>query len=248
MSTATFGDYPGSGGWRSSTYRDRTRIGPDIPFLASQNYTVKRGGATFKRVVNSGAVNEVQTLASSGATAGTFTLTFDGQTTAALAYNATATQVANALQNLLNVGANAISATGGPANSANVVLTFIGPLAGYNQPLISVDKSGLTGGGAAAVTETTKGVPAGVSEIRKGTFVHPDAANPGYYKAWVSGDTIVTDGTVDPGGYLMESINVADGDVTEGVLIQGSVLRARVIPTPVPAAIVTAIAGRIILQ
>jgi DNA/RNA endonuclease YhcR with UshA esterase domain len=123
----------------------------------------------------------------------------------------------------------------------------VGALAGSNVPLISVDKTGLTGAGATAVTETTKGVPAGVTEIRKGTFVMPDPANAGYYKAY-TGDTIITDGTVGPSGFLMESINVADGDVTEGVLIQGSVLALRVAPAPLAGAVLTAIAGRIVLQ
>jgi hypothetical protein len=46
----------------------------------------------------------------------------------------------------------------------------------------------------------------------------------------------------------MESINVAFGDVTEGLLINGSVLKARVQPNPVPANIRTACAGRITFQ
>jgi hypothetical protein len=240
-------DYPGSGGWRASNYRDRTRLTPDIPFLASERYTVKRGGATFKKSANTGAVNEVQSIASSGATAGTFTLSFDGATTAALAFNATAAVISAALQALPSVGTANLSATGGPANTTATVVTFSGALAGFNVPLITVDKTGLTGAGATAVTETTKGVPAGVTEIRKGTFCMPDPSNAGYYKAY-TGDTIITDGSVGPSGFLMESINVADGDVTEGILIQGSVLAARVGPAPLAGAVLTAIAGRIVLQ
>lgn len=243
--------YPGSGGWRARQWRDRTILYDDIPFLASEKYTVKRSGATFKQAVSTAAVNEVQTLAASSATAGTFTLTFNGQTTAALPYNATATQIAQALQALSNVGVGQVSASGGPAQSTNVVLTFIGDYAGRDVPLITVNKANLTGGAAAAVTQTTKGSPLGVTEIKRGTFVIPDTANPGYYKAWATGDTIVTDpGTAGYGisGYLMESINVADGDVTEGILINGSVLAARVTPSPVPSAILTAVAGRITFQ
>ena len=48
------------------------------------------------------------------ATGGTFTLTFNGQTTAPLAYNATAAQVDAALEALSNVGANNIQTSGGP--------------------------------------------------------------------------------------------------------------------------------------
>lgn len=243
-----FGDYPGSGGWRAGTVRDRTRIGPDIPFLASEKYIVKRSGATFKKQTPTAAVAEVQTLVASAATAGTFTLTFNGETTAPLAFNATAATVQAALQALTAIGAGGILATGGPAQTANIVLTFAGPLAEGDQPLITINKTGLTGGAAAAVNETTRGKWAGVVEIRKGTFVHPDSVNVGYYKAWATGETIITDGTVGPPGFVMESINVADGDVTEGLLIQGSVLAARVQPQPLPAAVLTAITGRISLQ
>jgi hypothetical protein len=243
-------DYPGSGGWRASTYRDRTRISEDIPFLASQRYTVKRSGATFKKSAGTGTgTAEVQTLAASGATAGTFTLTFNGQTTSALAFSATAAQVQTALQALTTVGNGGITATGGPAQTTNIVLTFAGTLLGTgNQPLIVLDKSGLTGGGAAAVSETTRGQLPYTSEIKKGTFVLPDTANLGYYKVWVTGDAIVLDGSSGPPGYLMESINVADGDVTEGILIMGSVLTGRLQPNPHPAAITTAMGSRIVYQ
>lgn len=246
MSTYPF---PGSGGWRTNLTRGKVGLTPDIPFLASQRYTVKRGGATFKQVTASTSpTNEVQTLAASSATAGTFTLTYGGQTTSALAYTATAAQIQAALQALSSIGLNNLTATGGPANTTNVVLTFTGDLAGQNAALITINKASLTGGSAAAITETTRGQGAGTVEIRKGTFVLPDPANAGFYKAYASGDTIITDGSVGPSGFLMESINVADGNVSEGVLIQGSVIALRVQPQPIPAAIQTACAGRIVFQ
>ena len=249
--------YSGSGGWRSSNVRDRTRIGADIPFLASQNYTAKRSGCTFKKQTPGTGTNEVQTIASSGATAGTFTLTFGGPvepgypnvvTTVALPFNATAAAVQQALQNLSSVGAGNVTVAGGPANAAALVLTFTGRLGNQSQPvLVAVDRTGLTGAGATAVTLTTKGSPPNVVEIERGTFVIPDPSNPGYYRPWSTGDTI-NDLANGISGYIFESINVAFGDVTEGILIQGSVLKARVTPTPVPAAIATAVAGRITFQ
>ncbi len=48
-------------------------------------------------------VNEQQQVSTGGATGGTFTLTFSGQTTTALAYNATAAQVQAALEALSNI-------------------------------------------------------------------------------------------------------------------------------------------------
>jgi hypothetical protein len=254
----TVNTFPGSGGWRSRTYRDGTRLAPDIPILASEKYTVKRTGATFKAQTPSTGVNEVQTISSSGATGGTFTLSFNGPSNAGiglltstsdpLPFGATAAQVQAALQGLSGIGVGNVTVTGGPANSGALVVTFTGQLAKSNVPfLIQVSGAGLTGGTAPTVTETTKGTPANVVEIPRGQFVLPDLANPGYYKPYANGDTI-NDAVNGISGYLMESINVAFGDVTEGLLISGSVLKARVTPTPVPAAIVTAITGRITLQ
>jgi len=238
-------DYPGSGGWRAGLYRDRTKLYPDIPFLAAEKYTVKPSGCTFRKAASTPAAAEVQSLASSGASAGTFTLAFEGSTTTPLAFNATAAAVQAALQALPTVGVGGITAAGGPANTTAITLTFAGTLATRDQPLLVLDKTGLTGGGAAVVTETTRGAIAGVSQIKKGTFCIPDLTNVGYYKPWVTGDAI-DDNANGISGYLMESINVADGDVTEGILIQGVVRKFRVTPSPVPAAITTACAGRII--
>lgn len=244
--------YASSGGWRAGLVRDRLTLGPDIPFLGSQRYTVKPSGATFKKTAAASDVNEVQTLASSGATAGTFTLSFGNYglqnpvgyvtTTAPLAYTATAAQVLTALQGLDSIGVGNVAVTGGPANTTALVITFQGRLAAQDLGLIQIDKSGLTGGAAAAISETTRGAKQGFSVIKRGTFVHPDTVNVGYYKPFATGDSIVT----DMSGFLMESINVADGDVTEGLMIQGVVRRLRVFPQPVPAAITTACAGRIL--
>ena len=55
-----------------------------------------------------------------GATGGTFTLTFNGQTTAPLAFNATAAQIEAAVRRSSSVGAGNTVATGGPVNTANV--------------------------------------------------------------------------------------------------------------------------------
>ncbi|MFH9425957.1 hypothetical protein [Streptomyces sp. NPDC017529] len=57
--------------------------------------------------------NEVQTLTvTGGPTGGTFTITWSGQTTAALAYNATAAQVQSALEALSNIAPGDVTVTG----------------------------------------------------------------------------------------------------------------------------------------
>ena len=89
--------------------------------------------------------NEIQSVRVSNATGGTFTLTFSGQTTAPIAFNATAAQVQAALEALSNVGSGNLSVTGGDVNTSPVVITFIGVYAGVDVPTFSADATALTG-------------------------------------------------------------------------------------------------------
>lgn len=101
-------------------------------------------------------VDAVQTITITGTpTGGSFTLTFNGQTTAAIAYNATAANVKTALVALGNIGAAAQVATGGGGLPGTpVTVTFQGLLA--NQPLSTMTAvSSLTGGTSPAVTVAT---------------------------------------------------------------------------------------------
>lgn len=105
-------------------------------------------------------VDEVQQLSiTGGPTGGTFTLTFDGQTTAAIPFNATALQVQTALRALASIGAAGVNCTGGPLPGTPIVITFAGDLSGKNvSQLTSTDS--LTGGAvpATAISTTTPGV------------------------------------------------------------------------------------------
>lgn len=77
------------------------------------------------------------------ATGGTRTLTFDGQTTAALAFNASAATVQTAVQGLSTVGAGNILVTAGGAGE--LIFTYAAALSGA-QSAITVDPALLTGG------------------------------------------------------------------------------------------------------
>jgi hypothetical protein len=104
-------------------------------------------------------VNDQQTITITGAPAGgTFTLTFNGQTTAAIAFNATAAQVSTALQGLSRIG-SAVDCTGGPLPGAAVSVRFKDALGSRPQPLMTATSS-LTGGAspAIAITHPTLGV------------------------------------------------------------------------------------------
>jgi hypothetical protein len=76
------------------------------------------------------AVNETQTVTiTGGPTGGTFTLTYGGQTTATIAYNAAASAVRTALGAISSVGgAGNVSVTGGPGPTTPYVVTFKGAL------------------------------------------------------------------------------------------------------------------------
>lgn len=105
------------------------------------------------------AANEVQTLTIT-ATGGTYTLTFNGQTTTAIAWNATAAAVQTALEALSNVAAGDIVVT---TAGANRVLTFGGDYAAQDVPLVVVDAAAATGGTvtAAQTTAGSSATPAG---------------------------------------------------------------------------------------
>lgn len=100
--------------------------------------------------------NEVQSVSiTGGPTGGTYTLTYDGQTTAGIAYNATATQVRNALTALSSVGSGNVSCSGGPHPDSAVTVTFTGALAGTDVAQMTASGSGLTGGTTPAVSVST---------------------------------------------------------------------------------------------
>lgn len=128
----------------------------------------------------SGAVNEVNTItsASTPATAGDFTLTVAGETTAAISYDATAAAVQAALEALgaVDVGDVAAAAGGSGSDLGDadhvVTLTWGGQWAGKNVP-ITADFSGLTGN-AHVLATTTQGSDDETDHIKG--FLWPNAA------------------------------------------------------------------------
>lgn len=122
--------------------------------------------------LTTGGVSEVQTVTiTGGPTAGTFTLTLSGQTTATIAYNATATAVADAVALLSNVGAGNVTGSGGPLPTTAVTLTFSGVLGNIATMTATSSLSGGTTP-AIAVASTTEGtaidllaLPSGYADI-----------------------------------------------------------------------------------
>lgn len=101
--------------------------------------------------------DEVQQVAITGApTGGTFTLTFSGQITSGIAYNASAANVQSALEALSNIAPGDVTCTGGPLPTTAVSVSFTGgSYAGTDVPQMTADGTGLTGGTSPAVTVTT---------------------------------------------------------------------------------------------
>lgn len=111
-----------------------------------------RGPYAVDRAVGT---DEVQRATISGTpTGGNFTLTFNGQTTANIAYNATAAAVQTALQALSTVGAGNVTVTGGPGPGTPYTFTFTNDLGQANQPALTATAS-FTGGTSPAIAITT---------------------------------------------------------------------------------------------
>ena len=108
--------------------------------------------------------NEIQTLdLLNTPTGGTFTVTFDGQTTGAIAYNANAATVEAALESLSNITVADLTTTGGVLPGTAITVEFGGTLAEANVAQMTINPSNLTGGPSIAISTPTPGA-AGTDE------------------------------------------------------------------------------------
>ena len=125
--------------------------------LAESNVGAVTGSATWsaaqgrfsipvtETTVGTTATDEVQVITlTGGATGGTFTLTYSGQTTSAIAYNASAATVDAALEALSNIGAGDVVVTGSAGGPWTV--TFATALAATNVAEMTAGGASLTGG------------------------------------------------------------------------------------------------------
>lgn len=119
-------------------------------------------GAGFGSQLNYGAsidVNEVVTITPSGTwSGGTFTLSFGGQTTAAIAYNANAATIETAFELLSTVGSGNGTVAGGPLSTGAITITFTEDLANTNVGAVTINTGSVTGSTpSASVAVTTQG-------------------------------------------------------------------------------------------
>lgn len=110
--------------------------------------------ARARRFVADNGANEQQTITINNAIGGTFTLTWNGQTTVPIPYNSVAATVQLALTNLSNVGLGNVVVN----NTNPWLVNFIQGLGFTPQALLSIDGSALTGSGVSFfITEITMG-------------------------------------------------------------------------------------------
>ncbi len=169
------------------TFEGALGLQPQAPISFGANNLTGPAPALAHTTTGSG-VNDLQTLSLSGVpTGGTFTLSFGGQTTAAIAFNATAAQLQAALQALSSIGAGNVVCAGGPLPATSVTITFQGALGFAAQAVIAVAVNSLTGGTnpAPAVAHTTTG--SGVNDVQ--TLSLSGAPNGGTFALSFGGQT-----------------------------------------------------------
>lgn len=127
---------------------------------AAQNSLIKVDGYP----TDSSATQELQTMSrASSPTGGTYTLTYEGQTTTAIAHDADTDTIKAALEALSTVNAGDITVGGGANGLASGDVTFTFSTNLGNVSMIYADGSNLVAAGDPTMTETTKGIAAYIS-------------------------------------------------------------------------------------
>lgn len=141
---ATFGNSMSSNGLAMRVLRDY-----DLRNLSDRQVVDCYAGVN---IVADGQSNEIQTLTVSGTpTGGSFTLTYSGQTTGNIAYNATAAAVRSALAALNNLDQSNVTVT----LASNVYTVTFKDMGNVAQ--LTASGAGLTGGTTPDVTPATSG-------------------------------------------------------------------------------------------
>lgn len=137
--------------------------------------------------------NEQKTTITVDATGGTYTITYAGQTTAAIAYNATAGAVQTALELLLNIAPGDIAVTGGVGASGGgvpYVITYL-KTGTLDDTAGMTTTPTLTGGAATAVAVTTNKITTGTAATG---YTHTITCKDVGSVPWVSAEERIADG------------------------------------------------------
>lgn len=141
-------------------------------------------------------------------TAGTFTISWGGQTTSGgniPNWNDDAATIKTKLESLSSIGAGNVSVSGGPVNSAPLIIQFLGALAAAGPALTpTFNTSGLTGGGVLTASPLLKNG----AGVLFGMTISETAA----------GAITIYDSIIDSGKVL----GVLKASIAEGDYLQGS--------------------------
>lgn len=126
--------------------RGSDTVVPGLAGRIARNRVADRWDIELRGLV-AGTGNEVQSVTITGApTGGTFTLTYSGQTTAGIAWDATAAVTQAALEALSNIAPGDVVVRGGPFPASAVTVDFTGTLAATNVAQMTGSAASLTGG------------------------------------------------------------------------------------------------------
>lgn len=189
------------------------------PFTITGSTTNRTGGldVLVSTVVEGdpGANEKQQVKISGTATGGTFTLTFDGQTTGNIAYDASAATVETALEALSNIDSGDVDVTGSAGGPWTV--EFLQQYANVNVPEMTGDGTNITkdSSGYAVVVQTIQQGDAGLNEIQHIRLAGPPASGT-FTLTFDSQETgnIDFDATAAEMQTALEALsNIASGDV-----------------------------------
>jgi hypothetical protein len=138
------------GHFYSTSFGTATSVPPN-PYPLLDPFSVAVDESTGDLYVSELGHSEQQTV-TVDATAGTFTLAFEGQATAPLPYDATSGEVQHALAALTTIGTGNVVVTGSPGDWA---VEFNGALAATDLAELSADSTELTGASHTATVATT---------------------------------------------------------------------------------------------
>jgi hypothetical protein len=160
-------------------------------------------------------IDEIQTVTiGGGPTGGTFTLTYAGQTTSALAFNAAANLVEDALEALSTIGNGNVRVTGSAGGPYSV--TFLRNLGRQDIALMTATGS-FTGGTSPTITvaEATKGdsTAAGELLLQRGTILTVVPGNTSKVRRYTAqgGEAII--GVADRDVLLLDGTSASDVDI-----------------------------------
>lgn len=152
--------------WNASTIPEFAEITAAATTNSSGNnvitLTSDTAGKPFVVSIAIGSGNnekQVITLGGTTATGGTFTLTFNGETTTTIAYNAAASTVQTALEGLASYSSGDFTVTGDAGGPYTI--EFTGTLAATNVSLITASATSLTGSANEEQTVTIINSPSG---------------------------------------------------------------------------------------